>query len=352
MQTRSSGDSEALPDASASQPASAALDPTDQCSYVLGANGQMRLWPRGVPYMTNRVRHQRIYRTIIWLPEDLLLGPTDEIPVRRFPFDCVILMHDHTTWPIVYKGREFVGIAPRRPIRLPHPCWLVINPIWTECSCVYECDRCVYDGESVCAGCPPPQIHSEIESQDSAAGSSPASAATSAPLCNCDAGCCFVPDASASQPASAAVSNSAAAAAAARQDNARTIIWLPPDLLEVPSDERPFQRLPDDCRIRMDDTSTWPIVYKGRPYTCIAARCPVFLPCPSALVINPIWRQCSCILDCCRCVYDGASLCNACLAPQCECEPGCCGVSDGSSERSSDSYSTTTGGDSSPTVGQ
>lgn len=112
--------------------------------------------------------------TIIALPSlpDLLALPADEIPLRRFPFDCVIDMNDTSTWPIVYKGREYAGMASRHPIFIPHPAFLVINPIWTQCSCVYGCFLCVYDGATLCAGCLPPHIQT---------------------YCDCEPGCCGIP---------------------------------------------------------------------------------------------------------------------------------------------------------------
>ena len=102
--------------------------------------------------------------TIIALPSvpDLRALSADEIPQRRFPFNSVIDINDTSTWPIVYKGREYAGIASRHPIYLPHPASLVINPIWTQCSCVYGCFLCVYDGATLCAGCLSPHIQTYL----------------------------------------------------------------------------------------------------------------------------------------------------------------------------------------------
>ena len=78
---------------------------------------------------------------------------SSEVPLRRFAFDCVIDMGNPATWPIVYKGKEYAGIAARKPVFIPHPAFLVIDPIWTQCSCIHGCFKCVYDGASLCTGC-------------------------------------------------------------------------------------------------------------------------------------------------------------------------------------------------------
>ena len=93
---------------------------------------------------------------------------SSEVPLRRFAFDCVIDMGNPATWPIVYKGKEYAGFASRRPIFIPHSAFLVIDPIWTQCSCIHGCFKCVYDGASLCTGCQ----------------TSP---------CDCEPGCCGVP---------------------------------------------------------------------------------------------------------------------------------------------------------------
>jgi len=110
--------------------------------------------------------------TIITLPPDPITCDTDELPFRRFPFNCVISMNDTSTWPIIYKGQEYAGIASTHPVFIPHPAFLVINPIWTQCSCVYGCFRCVYDGATLCAGCPSLHINT---------------------YCDCEPGCCGIP---------------------------------------------------------------------------------------------------------------------------------------------------------------
>ena len=93
---------------------------------------------------------------------------SSELPLRRFAFECVIDMRNPATWPIVYKGKEYAGIAARKPVFIPHPAFLVIDPIWTQCSCIHGCFKCVYDGASLCTGCQ----------------TSP---------CDCEPGCCGVP---------------------------------------------------------------------------------------------------------------------------------------------------------------
>ena len=93
---------------------------------------------------------------------------SSEVPLRRFAFDCVIDMGNPATWPIVYKGKEYAGIAARKPVFIPHPAFLVIDPIWTQCSCIHGCFKCVYDGASLCTGCQ----------------TSP---------CDCEPGCCGAP---------------------------------------------------------------------------------------------------------------------------------------------------------------
>jgi hypothetical protein len=93
---------------------------------------------------------------------------SSEVPLRRYAFDCVIDMGNPATWPIVYKGKEYAGIAPRKPVFIPHEAFLVIDPIWTQCSCIHRCLKCVYDGASLCTECQ----------------TSP---------CDCEPGCCGVP---------------------------------------------------------------------------------------------------------------------------------------------------------------
>ena len=93
---------------------------------------------------------------------------SSEVPLRRYAFDCVIDMGNPATWPIVYKGKEYAGIAARKPVFIPHPAFLVIDPIWTQCSCIHGCFKCVYDGASLCTGCQ----------------TSP---------CDCEPGCCGAP---------------------------------------------------------------------------------------------------------------------------------------------------------------
>ena len=134
-----------------------------------------------------------------------------------------------------------------------------------------------------------------------------------------------------------------------------------PMLLALPSDDTsfkappplppniPFRRFPFDCVIDMSDRSTWPIIYKGREYVSMAARCPVFIPSPESLVYQPIWTQCWCVDGCLRCVYNGEIVCPGCdsrprSSPLCPgCEPGCCAIPVESSGSSEDD-STTTGG--------
>ena len=94
--------------------------------------------------------------------------PSHELPFRRFAFDCVIDEANPATWPIVYKGKEYQGIASTHPVFVPRPAFLVINPIWTQCSCIHGCFKCVYDGASLCTGCQ----------------TSP---------CDCEPGCCGLP---------------------------------------------------------------------------------------------------------------------------------------------------------------
>jgi hypothetical protein len=95
---------------------------------------------------------------------------SSEVPIRRFAFvwPSEIDMGNPATWPIVYKGKEYAGFASRRPIFIPHSAFLVIDPIWTQCSCIHGCFKCVYDGASLCTGCQ----------------TSP---------CDCEPGCCGAP---------------------------------------------------------------------------------------------------------------------------------------------------------------
>ena len=95
---------------------------------------------------------------------------SSEVPIRRFAFvwPSEIDMGDPATWPIVYKGKEYAGVASRRPFFIPHSAFLVIDPIWSQCSCIHGCFKCVYDGASLCTGCQ----------------TSP---------CDCEPGCCGAP---------------------------------------------------------------------------------------------------------------------------------------------------------------
>ena len=93
---------------------------------------------------------------------------TYELPFLRFDEDCVIDTANPATWPIVYKGKAYQALASKRPVFVPHWAFLVIDPIWTKCSCIHGCFVCVYDGATLCTGCQ----------------TSP---------CDCEPGCCGVP---------------------------------------------------------------------------------------------------------------------------------------------------------------
>ena len=131
--------------------------------------------------------------------------PSNEIPLRRFAFDCVIDMGNPATWPIVYKGKEYQGIASTHPVFIPHPAFLVINPIWTQCSCIHGCFVCVYDGATLCTGCqtspcdcepgccgvPPESTDSSGDERGDVSQLADSNAETSP--CDCEPGCCGIP---------------------------------------------------------------------------------------------------------------------------------------------------------------
>jgi hypothetical protein len=100
--------------------------------------------------------------------------------------------------------------------------------------------------------------------------------------------------------------------------------------------EVPFRRFAFHCVIDPADTTTWPIVYRGKEYQGIASTHPVFVPPPTFLVIDPTWIQCACVHGCCVCVYDGATLCTGCQTWPCHCGPGCCDILPDSSDSSGD----------------
>ena len=102
--------------------------------------------------------------------------------------------------------------------------------------------------------------------------------------------------------------------------------------------EVPFRRFAFHCVIDPADTTTWPIVYKGKEYQGIASKHPVFVPPPTFLVIDPTWIQCACVHGCCVCVYDGATLCTGCQTWPCHCGPGCCDILPDSSDSSGDEH--------------
>jgi hypothetical protein len=118
--------------------------------------------------------------------------PSNEIPLQRFAFDCVIDMGNPATWPIVYKGKEYRGIASTHPVYIPHPDFLVINPIWTQCSCMHGCFVCTYDGATLCLGCATVCTGDSSGDERGDASQLADSNAETSP-CNCEPGCCGIP---------------------------------------------------------------------------------------------------------------------------------------------------------------
>ena len=81
----------------------------------------------------------------------------------------------------VYEGRWYAGVAARRPVFIPPDDFFVPQPqLWTKCTCVRNCFRCVYDGELFCEACRAAaiQIDDGVELQHP---------------CDCEPGCCGVP---------------------------------------------------------------------------------------------------------------------------------------------------------------
>ena len=81
----------------------------------------------------------------------------------------------------VYEGRWYAGVAARRPVFIPPDDFFVPQPqLWTKCTCVRNCFRCVYDGELLCEACRAAaiQIDDGVELQHP---------------CDCEPGCCGVP---------------------------------------------------------------------------------------------------------------------------------------------------------------
>ena len=71
----------------------------------------------------------------------------------------------------------------------------------------------------------------------------------------------------------------------------------------------------------------------GRRYIGFASSRPVFRP-PSFFFIEQpaLWIQCTCFRGCSRCVYDGATICEDCMDGCFNCEPGCCGGEEDTSD--------------------